>query len=169
MKIKPVMSQSYFPRMPCLIRSCNDVSSALGWKICLPPPKVSTEFVSPGRTEKQKNICWPQSVNYMNAQIVLEVYLDMEILLERKIGSYDCCILSVLSTDHHSCIERKIGSYDCCILSVLSTDHHSCSIGSTNLLSSPFDYCVKSEFQFWRPSSLGREIKSSWLIFSFKS
>ena len=146
MKIKPVMSQSYFPRMPCLIRSCNEVSSALGWKICLPPPKVSTEFVSPGRTEKQKNICKPQSVNYMNAQIVLEVHLDMEILLERKIGSYDCCILSVLSTDHHSC-----------------------SIGSTNLLSSPFDYCVKSEFQFWRPFSLGREIKFSWLIFSFKS
>ena len=39
----------------------------------------------------------------MNAQIVPEVYLDMEILLERKIGNHDCYILSVLSTDHHSC------------------------------------------------------------------
>ena len=55
MKIKPVMSQSYFPSMSCLIRSCNNVRSAE--KICLAPPKVSTEFVSPGRAEKQKNIC----------------------------------------------------------------------------------------------------------------
>ena len=66
----------------------------------------------------------------MNAQIVPEVYLDMEIQLERKIGNHDCCNVSVLSTDHHSC-----------------------NIGSTNLLLSPFDYCVKSKFQFWQPSS----------------
>ena len=59
----------------------------------------------------------------MNAQIVPEVYLDMKILLERKIENHDCCILSVLSTNHHSC-----------------------SIGSTNLLSSPFEYSVKSKF-----------------------
>ena len=151
MKIKPVMSQSYFPRMPCLIRSCNEVSSALGWKICLPPPKVSTEFVSPGRTEKQKNICWPQSVNYMNAQIVLEVYLDMEILLERKIGNHDCYILSVLSTDHHSC---SIQWYKSSVITIWLLRKKWISVLAAFLLNE---------------SNLRREIKFSWLIFSFKS
>ena len=62
----------------------------------------------------------------MNAQIVPEVYLDMEILLERKIGNHDCCILSVLSTDHHSC---SIQRYESSVITI-------------------FDYYVKVNFSF---------------------
>ena len=127
------MAQSYFPRMLCLIRSCNNiVHSGLTkfvwlhqefWQdLSLPNYKV----VNPGCTEKLKNICWPQSVNYMDVQSDPGVYLDMEIQLERKIGSFnDCSILSVLSTDHHSCSIQRYKS-------------------SVWLL--PFDYYVKCKY-----------------------
>ena len=73
-------------------------------KICFAPPKVSTKFVSTnhcGRTEKQKNICLSLNVNHRDIQI--EQYLNLGIQLKPKIhGSYNSCILSILSTDRYA-------------------------------------------------------------------
>ena len=73
-------------------------------KICFAPPKVSTKFVSTnhcGRTEKQQNICLSLNVNHRDIQI--EQHLNLGIQLKPKIhGSYNSCILSILSTDRYA-------------------------------------------------------------------
>ena len=63
-----------------------------------------TKFVSTnqcGRTEKQQNICLSLNVNHRDIQI--EQYLNLGIQLTPKIhGSYNSCILSILSTDRYA-------------------------------------------------------------------
>ena len=89
-----------------------------------------TKFVSTnqcGRTEKQQNICLSLNVNHRDIQI--EQYLNLGIQLKPKIH----------------------GSYNSCILSILSTDRYAASRG-TNPLPSPFDCRIKMKY-IWRPSA----------------
>ena len=151
MKIKPVMSQSYFPRMPCLIRSCNDVRSALGWK---------NLFAS----AKSLDIC--QSWAYWKTE---------KYLLTTKYQLHECtnCTWGLLGHGDSAWTQNwepwLLYSYG-----VLSTDHHSWSI----------QWYKSSFITIWllrrkwisvlaafllNESNLRREIKFSWLIFSFKS
>ena len=85
-----------------------------------------TKFVSTnqcGRTEKQQNICLSLNVNHRDIQI--EKYLNLGIQLKTKIH----------------------GSYNSCILSILSTDRYAASRG-TNPLPSLFDCRIKNEIYF---------------------
>ena len=63
-----------------------------------------TKFVSTnqcGRTEKQQNICLSLNVNHRDIQI--EQHLNLGIQRKPKIhGSYNSCILSILSTDRYA-------------------------------------------------------------------
>ena len=63
-----------------------------------------TKFVSTNqcvRTEKQQNICLSLNVNHRDIQI--EQYLNLGIQRKPKIhGSYNSCILSILSTDRYA-------------------------------------------------------------------
>ena len=126
MKIKPVMSQSYFPRMPCLIRSCNDVRSALGWK---------NLFASANSLD----IC--QSWAYWKTE---------KYLLTTKYQLHECtnCTWGLLGHGDSAWTQNwEPWSLSVFLASLVLIIIHAASRG-TNLLFSPFDYCVKSEFQF---------------------
>ena len=124
-------------------------------KICFAPPKVSTKFVSTnhcGRTEKQQDICLSLNVNHRDIQI--EQYLNLGIQLKPKIhGSYNSCILSILSTDRYAASRAR---YKSSILTIWLPHKNEIYFGG--LL--PENSYFKSEHKFcWLPYSF-----KSWLV-----